>query len=57
MTSRHSSILPANLLAPFANYEAFLRSNYSRASAPPHGPQPTTNLPPAELDTPPVGRP
>ena len=40
MASRHSSILPANLLAPFAKHGAFLRSDYYRASAPPRGPHP-----------------
>jgi hypothetical protein len=34
MASRHSSILPADLLALFAKYEAFLRSDYYRASVP-----------------------
>jgi hypothetical protein len=57
MASRHSSILPADLLALFAKYEAFLRSDYYRASVPSTALEPTTGLPLAGLDTPPVGRP
>ena len=46
MSSRHSSILPADLLALFAKYEAFLRSDCRVGGG--GGPQPATSARPTE---------
>ena len=43
--SEHSSVLPADLLAPFAMCAPLVRSDYYGASAPPDGHQPATGLP------------
>src|SRR5215212_9638635 len=56
-TSGPSSILTANLLAPFALQTAFPPSDYYEASAPPDGHQPTTNLPATALAGQQEGRP
>src|SRR5215212_2200002 len=56
-TSGPSSILTANLLAPFALQTAFPPSDYYEASAPPDGHQPTTSLPATALAGQQEGRP
>jgi hypothetical protein len=43
--SRHSSLLPADLLAPFAMCTPLACSDYYGASAPPHGHRSTTDPP------------
>ena len=48
-TSWHSSLLTADLLAPFAMCAPLARSDYYGASAPPVGHQPTTGLPARRL--------
>ena len=47
----HSSVLPADLLVPFAMCTPLACSDYYGTSAPPNGHQSATDLPPAGPDT------